>query len=165
MRHISMMLGALALFTISCAQDTPTSASPRITEAGWSFGFCLGPCRGELGIDGEALALRVTDRTGSQVLAQNRGRLTSSGSARLAGVGASLPAELLETYGCPDCADGGASFVTVARDSASRRTEYEYGNPPAELAAADSFLTAVMEALRDCRPTPEVTLEAGCTPI
>jgi hypothetical protein len=160
-----MLAGTLALFTISCAQDTPTSASPRITEAGYSFGFCIGPCRGELHIDGEALALRVTDRTGSQVIAQNRGRLTSSGSARLAGVAASLPAELLETYGCPDCADGGASWVTVARDSASRRSEYEYGNPPAELAAADGFTTALMEALRECRQTPEVTIEAGCTPI
>jgi hypothetical protein len=103
------IVGALALFSLSCTQDTLTSSSARIVEAGWSFGFCLGPCRGELDLDGDAIALRVTDRTGNQVIAQNRGRLTSQGSARLAGVAASLPEELLETYGCPDCADGGAS--------------------------------------------------------
>ncbi len=156
---------ALAVFSASCAQETPTTSSARIVEAGWSFGFCIGPCRGELTLEGDAVALRVTDRAGSQVLAMNRGRLTSSGSARLAGLGATLPAELLETYGCPDCADGGASSVTVARESTSRRTEYEYGNPPAELAAADEFLTSLMEALRDCRETSQVTVEAGCTPI
>jgi hypothetical protein len=165
MHKLRILTGTIAFFSLTCAQDTPTSASPRVVEAGWSFGFCIGPCRGELDIEGEALALRVTDRTGSQVTAVNRGRLTASGAARLAGLGASLPADLLETYGCPDCADGGASWLTVARDSATRRSEYEYGNPPAELASADGLLKSVMEALGDCRATADVTIEAGCTPV
>jgi hypothetical protein len=157
--------GAVAFLSIACAQDTPTSSSARIVDAGWSFGFCIGPCRGELQVDGTALALRVTDRTGSQVIAQNRGRLTSGGSARLAGAAASLPEDLPERFGCPDCADGGASWLTVARESGTRRTEYEHGNPPAELAAADQFLMGVMQALRECRATADLTLEAGCTPV
>ncbi len=156
---------ALAFFSISCTQDVLTASSARIVEAGWSFGFCLGPCRGELDLDGDALALRVTDRTGNQVIAQNRGRLTSRGSARMAGLAASLPGELLESYGCPDCADGGASWLTVARESGTRRTEYEYGNPPPELAAVDELIASLMEALRECRETSDLTLEAGCTPV
>jgi len=159
------LLGPLAILAISCAQDSPTSSSARIVEAGWSFGFCIGPCRGELQLDGEASALRVTDRTGNEVFAQNRGRLTSRGSARLLGLAASLPEDLLERYGCPDCADGGASWVTVARESGTRRTEYEYGNPPPELAATDEFLSSVIQALRECRQTADLTLEAGCTPV
>lgn len=165
MNPCRFIVGALAFLSFSCTQDTLTSSSARIVEAGWSFGFCLGPCRGELDLDGEALALRVTDRTGNQVIAQNRGRLTSRGSARLAGLAASLPEGLLESYGCPDCADGGASWLTVARESGTRRTEYEYGNPPPELAAADEFLASVMQALRECRETSDLTLEAGCTPV
>jgi len=161
-RHI---LGALALLAISCAEDSPTSSSARIAEAGWSFGFCIGPCRGELQLNAEGLTLRVTDRTGAQVSAQNRGRFTSPGSARLAGLAGSLPEDLLERYGCPDCADGGASWVTVVRESGTRRTEYEYGNPPPELAAADQFFAGVMQALRECRATADLTLEAGCTPV
>src|SRR5262245_12642306 len=106
MRKTAFLLAALAVTSFSCQEETPTTPSARIVDAGWSFGFCIGPCRGELGIDGEALTLRVTDRTGGQVLAQNRGRLTSGGAARLAGLTASLPEALLETYGCPDCADG-----------------------------------------------------------
>jgi hypothetical protein len=154
---------ALAFLSMSCTQETLTSPSARIVEAGWSFGFCLGPCRSELQFSGEALALRVTDRTGTQVIAQNRGRLTSRGATGIAGLEASLPADLLETYGCPDCADGGASWVVVARASGTRRTEYEYGNPPGELAATDEFLASVMQALRECRETEDLTLEAGCT--
>ena len=164
MNPCRFIVGALAFLSFSCTQDTLTSSSARIVEAGWSFGFCLGPCRGELALDGEALALRVTDRTGNQVFAQNRGRLTSRGSARLAGLTASLPQELLESYGCPDCADGGASWLTVARESGTRRTEYEYGNPTPELVAADRFLAGAMQSLRECRETSDVTLEAGCTP-
>jgi hypothetical protein len=116
-------------------------------------------------VNGEALAVRVTDRTGGQVIAQNRGRLTSIGASRLAGVAASLPSDLLERYGCPDCADGGASSVTVVRESGTRRTEYEYGNPPTELAAADQFLTGVIQALRECRTTSDVTVESPCVPF
>jgi hypothetical protein len=54
--------------------------------------------------------------------------------------------------------------VTIARDSGTRRTEYEYGKPPSELAAMDEFLASVMQALRECRGTSDVTLEAGCSP-
>jgi hypothetical protein len=156
---------SLPFLWISCAANTPAAPSARIVDAGWSFGFCLGPCRGELTLDGEALALRITDRTGNEVLAVNRGRLTSQGSSRLAGVEATLPANLTDRYGCPDCADGGASYVTVARAEGTRKSEYEYGNPPAELAAADTFLTSVMQALRECRATTDVTLQTGCTPV
>ena len=147
-----MLAGTLALFTISCAQDTPTSASPRITEAGYSFGFCIGPCRGELHIDGEALALRVTDRTGSQVIAQNRGRLTSSGSARLAGVAASLPAELLETYGCPDCADGGAETLSATVGGAQRMVTFEYNARVEDLEPLLGRMRALVERLRPAPP-------------
>jgi hypothetical protein len=156
---------AIGCLSIGCIQDTATSASVRIAEAGWSFGFCLGPCRGDLTLEGEALSLRIADRAGTQVFAVNRGRLTSRGSAALSGLAASLPPDLLERYGCPDCADGGASWLTVARESGTKRTEYEYGNPPSELTAVDELLASVMGALRECRATSEVTLETGCTPV
>lgn len=157
--------GSVLFLSIGCAQDATTAASARIVEAGWSFGFCLGPCRGELALDGDALALAVTDRTENEVFATNRGRLSSRGSARLAGAAELLPEDLLDRYGCPDCADGGASWLTVARQSGTRRTEYEYNNPPRELAATDEILTSLMEALRQCRETSDLTLEAGCVPL
>lgn len=160
-----VIFGAIGLLSIGCVQDTATSASVRIPDAGWSFGFCLGPCRGDLTLEGEALSLRIADRTGNEVFAVNRGRLTSRGSARLSGLAAALPQDLLERYGCPDCADGGSSWLTVARESGTKRTEYEYGNPPSELAAVDELLASVMGALRQCRETSDVTLEAGCTPV
>jgi hypothetical protein len=114
---------------------------------------------------GDQLTYEVSSRTGDQVFASNRGQLTSSGAARLESLASGLPEELQETYGCPDCADGGASFLTVVRDSESLRTEYEYGNPPAELSAIDGFLKGVMDALGECRATADLTPEGSCTPL
>jgi hypothetical protein len=51
------------------------------------------------------------------------------------------------------------------RDSETLRTEYEYGNPPADLSAIDAFVKEVMDALGQCRATADVTLVGSCTPL
>lgn len=151
-----------------CVQDRatePTSFSAVVVEAGWSFGFCIGPCRGDLDVEEVALSYRISDRTGQQAIVMNRASLTAQGAARLSTLAAALPPDLLDRYGCPDCADGGASYLVVARESVSERTEYEHGNPPPELAAIDAFLESLMAALRECRATPDLTPEPACTPL
>jgi hypothetical protein len=154
----------LATASLACMEEGPTSSSAQLLDAGWSFGFCIGPCISELAISGDVLTLRVSDRQ-RNVIAENRGRLTPQGSARLSAIAASLPADLAEQYGCPDCADGGASWVTVVRDGNSRRTQYEHGNPPPPLQAADEFLSTLITALRECRGISDMTLLAGCTAV
>jgi hypothetical protein len=148
----------LGLGFSSCESDTAPSPPSRIAEAGWSFGFCIGPCRGELRLDGVDLSYQLSSRTGEPVNGANRGRLTAQGAARLDSLASALPQNLLERYGCPDCADGGAAFVTVSRGSASRRVEYEYRRPPPELVELDAFLAGLMEALTECRSTPDMVV-------
>ena len=158
---------ALTLAAFGCTDSSTSgpSSSVQIAQAGWSFGFCMGPCRGRLDLAGNQLTYEVSSRTGDEVYATNRGQLSSQGARRLESLASNLPGELQGTYGCPDCADGGASFLTVVRDSESLRTEYEYGNPPADLSAIDGFLKGVMDALGECRATADVTLEGSCTPL
>jgi len=158
---------ALSLVAVGCAEQSTSgpSSAVRVVQAGWSFGFCMGPCRGQLDLAATQLTYQVSSRTGDQVYVRNRGQLSSQGATRLESLASSLPAELQETYGCPDCADGGASFLTVVRGNESMRTEYEYGRPPEDLSAIDGFLKGVMDALGQCRATAEVTLEGGCTPL
>jgi hypothetical protein len=158
------LFACIAFGSLACMEEAPTSSSTQVLDAGWSFGFCIGPCISELGISSEVLTLRVSDRQ-RNVIAENRGRLTAQGSARLSAIAAALPADLAEQYGCPDCADGGASWVTVVRGGSSRRTEYEHGNPPPQLQAADELLSSWINALRECRAIPEMTLLAGCTAV
>jgi len=157
---------AWGLAVAGCDRDISSGPSPsvRVVEAGWSFGFCLGTCRGRLDLSGAELSYQVLSRTGDQVYAHNRGRLTTEGAARLDSLASGLPEVLLPLYGCPDCADGGVAFVTLVRGSGSMRVEYEYGRPPQELSALDDFLRGVMDALSQCRATREVIPEANCTP-
>lgn len=156
----------LGLAAAGCHSDISSGPSPsvRVVEAGWSFGFCLGPCRGQLELSGPELSYQVSSRTGDPVYAHNRGRLTAEGRARLESLASRLPEELLPVYGCPDCADGGAAFVTLVRGSGSMRVEYEYERPPPELSALDGFLRGAMDALSQCRATRQVILEGNCTP-
>lgn len=158
-----------ALVALSGCGETETVSAPstptRLVEAGWSFGFCLGPCNGRLIVENDALAYRVTSRTGDQLFADNRGRLTSSGAARLAGLVAALPETLQDTYGCPDCADAGAAYVVVSREDASERSTYEYPSPPAALASLDAFLKDLWEALGQCVPSGDVALDGACSPL
>lgn len=151
----------------ACADESATAPSPdaRLLEAGWSFGFCLGPCRGVLSLEGDDLEYQVTDRTGEQVLAETRGALSPSGSTRLGTLLAALPTELLAQYGCPDCADAGAAWVVVDRGRSGQRSDYEYPSPPRELAALDAFLREVMESLGGCRPSADVSVAGACVPL
>lgn len=159
------ILVAVAL-SIGCEEEGTSAPSPavRLVEAGWSFGFCLGPCNGTLLLDGDTLDYRVRNREGDQVLASAEARLTSSGSARLASLVAGLPEALRDVYGCPDCADAGAAYVVLSREGMTRRSNYEYPSPTVELAALDSFLKSVMDALGRCASTPDVTITGSCSP-
>lgn len=162
---ISLCLG---IGLVGCENESASgpSSTAQVTGAGWSFGFCLGPCRGDLELAGAELTYRVSDRTEEQVFVTNHGSLTSRGRGALESLANALPESLLDTYGCPDCADAGAAYVVVERATGTaHRSNYEYPNPPAELEALDGFLKAVMEALGSCVPTEDVSLEAGCVPL
>lgn len=163
--RILFCLGVVTFLLTGCGDDAMSapSSTVRLLETGWSFGLCLGPCNGTLDVDGRALSYLVESRTG-ELFADNRGELTSTGVSRLRSILAALPKELLDTYGCPDCADAGAAYVVVSRDGSSQRSHYEYPSPPRELAALDAFLKDVMDALGSCEATADAAPSGTCTP-
>jgi hypothetical protein len=163
-RNLWPVILAGVLGTGACGDSPSAPGAPTaVVEAGWSFGFCIGACRGELRLSGSTLQYTVTSRGSEETFADNRGSLTALGQRRLEGIATQLPAALQDRYGCPDCADGGAAFVTLLGQEA-RRIEYEFRRPPAELAALDGFLSTLMDALGSCSATPDVTPAADCTP-
>lgn len=42
---------------------------------------------------------------------------------------------------------------------------YEFNNPPGILDTADQFLTEVLNALNECKPTSLVTVAEDCKPL
>jgi hypothetical protein len=140
--------------------------APVLLGGGWSFGKCLGACIGQLGLNGAAVRFTITGHQAEDpVFLDNRGILTSAGLQAVYMTMVELrDVPLEERYGCPDCADGGASHVTIARDGESSIHTYEFGAPPEVLAELDSLLTELMSALESCTSTGYIDVDAGCVP-
>jgi hypothetical protein len=147
---------------------------PQITAAGKSFGMCAGECDFRLAIDTydpdapsacHAVTLEICGwgpepcpRTNTGVLTPEGHRLSHELAKGLVGV------KLDEVYGCPDCADGGASSVTLLRDGSASTHAYDFGSPPAVLADVDAFTAGLLEALSACASNEYIRVSQGCTP-
>lgn len=154
----------------------PTSSGPpavEIVSFETSFGMCAGWCVRRIDLD---TAPDVADAPTATLVASNRlegggeatitATLTDAGASQLATAAASLEDVTIdEVYGCPDCADGGASSLTVARGVEIVTTTYDFGGPPPELVEADAVGTSLLDALASCTSTDLVTVDEGCEPI
>lgn len=143
----------------------PLPAAPALVGAGWSFGFCAGYCRADLVIDGPALELTGSGNQSEGTLYTNRGSLTAAGvDAVAAAVAALSGVELEPVYGCPDCADGGAAYVTISADGATSRHDMEFGNPPEVLAEIHELAMSIIGALETCTSGELVEVAEDCSP-
>jgi hypothetical protein len=135
-----------------------------LSGAGWSFGMCLGYCAADLVIDADQVTLTGSDRDADAPLFVNAGTLTTLGqevlNAALAGVGATT---LESTYGCPDCADGGAAYLSLDQDGTTSRHDMEFAAPPAALAEAYALAATLMATLEVCQSDELVTASPECT--
>jgi hypothetical protein len=141
-----------------------SSMESGLASAGWSFGMCAGYCGADLSVDGAALVQSGHARAPDEQLYEHHGTLTAEGLARLDDAVAALADVTLEdTYGCPDCADGGAAYVVIATGDGESRHAMEFGNPPEVLADVYDLSTAVMSALESCEASALVEVAEDCT--
>jgi len=163
--------GDLVTIVEPCATE-PIAANGdefAVVGGGSSFGMCFGYCVTELEIDGTGLVLTRRAWEGisgddfpDQVVV---GELTAAGRTRLDAVEADLAvASLQETYGCPDCADGGAGWIEVRDAAGLRRSTFEHLGPPDVLAAADRLLRDWVDTLRECGSDVDVISAPDCEP-
>ena len=96
----------------------------------------------------------------------NEGALTPVGRERIDAAAAALGDATLEpVYGCPDCADGGAAYLTLARDGVATRHDMEFGEPPAELAELYEIATSLIDSLEGCEPSELADVAESCEPF
>lgn len=145
--------------------EVPAPGRVTFVGAGWSFGMCAGYCRADLVLIDGLLTLVGSDRTGDEPLYEHRGELTAEGSGLIAAAAAALSGLPLESvYGCPDCADGGASYVVLDRDGVTSRHDMEFGRPPEVLADLHDLAMATINKLETCRSDEMVIVAADCEP-
>lgn len=143
------------------AEPGPAGAS--LGGAGRSFGMCMGYCSADLVIDGDSLALTGRQHMVDDPLFVNHGALTTSAQERIAAALSSLEGVVLEpVYGCPDCADGGAAYLTISVNGVASRHDMELGSPPLELTDLHGLAMAMIDALERCASNDLVVVAVGC---
>jgi hypothetical protein len=105
--------------------------------------------------DGE-VAVRVRDGSGMTPY-DFTGQLTPDGQRAVAAYASVEVAGLEKVYGCPDCTDGGAAFLSWGEGGPNPvNVTFEYGLPPAQLSDAFAFTDRVIRTLMTCGESPDV---------
>ncbi|WP_437531013.1 hypothetical protein WME79_00870 [Sorangium sp. So ce726] len=130
----------------------------------YSFGFCAGECITTVSRDGVEFSLTACTHT-QGCPRSNQATLTDEGSRKLDEIEGALSGVALNNrYGCPDCADGGATSVRLRRDGLETSHSYQYADAPAPLSALDHLVADLRLGLDSCTPGPLLKLSPGCTP-
>ncbi|MBN2716635.1 MAG: hypothetical protein JXX14_12330 [Deltaproteobacteria bacterium] len=143
-----------------------------ITAGGKSFGECMGECQFSFEAsvldNGEcaSVTLNVCGWGADSCTRVNTGLLTPTGNAKLSGLAVELSGHALnDVYGCPDCADGGASQLALTMSGVEKHISYEFGNPPAILSSADAFTSSVINALNICVSNENIVVDDSCIAV
>jgi hypothetical protein len=132
------------IFLKSCTQDTlQADTSGKLDnytiKSGQSFGFCVGKCFSEISIKGKIVTLLVKE-TSSKGNSNIKNEYTFTDQLTDAQVSElnkvfdlakfnSKP----ETIGCPDCADGGAEWISIEKGESVKKVTFEYGKDVPQL--------------------------------
>ncbi len=118
---------------------------------GSSFGMCAGYCSSNLLISDLKLTFSKSKN------GQSADTKTCSKTISEADVTAiknelniSKISNLPEVIGCPDCADGGAEWISINADGKQYKITYEYGKAPKELEVAVAKLKVLKDSFKDC---------------
>lgn len=140
---------ALILSFSGCKKDSIKNLNN--ISYGSSFGMCVGYCSSSLVISNLKLTFSKSKN------AQPTETKTCSKSISEADVDAiknelniSKISSLPEVIGCPDCADGGAEWISINADGKQYKITYEYGKAPKELEAAVARLKVLKDSFKDC---------------
>lgn len=142
-------LTVIALSFNSCEKDK----SKRIEEIGYgtSFGMCVGYCLNELSISTDEVVFSKTKNGDKPEPKTCKEAITPAEVDALKKlVNTSEFVKLPKVIGCPDCADGGAEWVSLRLDGDLKTVKFDYGKAPNELKALVTKLRALKEEFKDC---------------
>ncbi|MEJ2884291.1 hypothetical protein [Pedobacter sp. GR22-6] len=137
-KNLCFILGML--FMLSCRP------AAYITH-GSSFGHCQGMCNKELKLYPKKTEFK-TWSNGPGISQLEKGVATTGKDyeAILAKIDVKKFKRLKNTYGCPDCADGGAEWISLKMGFSTKKVTFEFGNPPEELKSINDDLRKVQES-------------------
>jgi len=140
----------IALGFNSCKKDK-TEAVEEIGY-GTSFGMCVGYCLNNVAIINEGKITFSKSSNGINPSTKTCSKAISESEiiALKATVNTAKFNKLSEVIGCPDCADGGAEWVSLKLDGKVKKVTFEYGKVPDELKELVARLREIKEGFKDC---------------
>lgn len=145
----------------------PMSSDAVVLEAmATAYGECAGPCVTTLTISDGALHLDIVGYD-DDTYASNDGLLTDLGQSLLEVMEAELAdaGPLQETYGCPDCDDGGLQWARLANADGNVVTHtWEAGDVPEPFLQPALLFRDAVQALSSCEAHDLVIVHASCEP-
>jgi hypothetical protein len=153
-----------------------TQRNTLILAAENTFGECMSPCRFSLQIAANAsgsgcdgVSLVIGSNMTTEPIGTYLGQLTPFGQERARSLALSIAnsdGQLQSVYGCPDCADGGKTTISLNLNGATTTSAFDYSNgPPQVLADANNYVQSMITALRNCTSNEYVAItESACTP-
>ncbi len=124
LRWMGILLATLLIGSCESKESTDL-----LIRHGTSFGECMGYCRREIVVEKASFQLRVTGWDSiAYPTRQLNGPLTPAVWDSLETL-ADLEAlrQFQDVIGCPDCADGGAEWLTIQEGTASKQVTFEHG--------------------------------------
>jgi len=151
MKKILQVILTLALITpiFSCKKGNIKNLNS--IAYGSSFGMCAGYCSNSLLISDLKLTFSKS-KNGQSADTKTCSKTISEAdvSAIKNELNISKISNLPEVIGCPDCADGGAEWISINADGKQYKITYEYGKAPKELEAAVAKLKVLRDGFKDC---------------
>ena len=142
-------LVVLSLNFISCEKASVENVES--ISYGTSFGMCIGYCVNNLSINGEKVTFSKSKNGQTPDTKTCTSPISASDLNAIKGlVDTDKVIKLPATIGCPDCADGGAEWVSVTAKGKTHKVVFEYGKAPAELAAVVVKLRELKETFKNC---------------
>ncbi len=142
-------ISVLVLIFASCEKDSVKNIDS--IGYGSSFGMCVGYCINNLSISDEKVIFSKSKNGHAPDIKTCTSTLSASEAKAFKKlIEDSKISALPERIGCPDCADGGAEWVSVVSGSKEYKVVFEYGKAPKELEASVVKLRALKETFNNC---------------
>ncbi len=140
---------ALAGFFCNCERTTTELTIERFETATY-FGECMGTCYESFVFEEGVFAWEQRSYINGTIQSTCQGGQEEDIWAEWQNLIDFLVMENLEeVIGCPDCADGGATYIELTQNGESKRVTFETGNPPPALELLHERMNAAMEEIRD----------------
>jgi hypothetical protein len=130
-----------------------------VTRIGYgsSFGFCFGYCTRELSAENQTIILSASSRQDEYPPIKESMEISQDEWEHLLQLAETSEIESYkEVIGCPDCADGGAEWVSITQGDKEYKVTFEFGRPPESMMELVDMLRGWMGSL-PTDPTPVPT--------